>query len=100
MNMVEKILARASGRREVAPGAFGAGIGNNSHAAMVMPYGKAWFRVPAAQRIWLEGEYAAGVSARDAAQHLVGLIGEGGAVYKALEFAGPTIQVASVSDRL
>jgi 3-isopropylmalate/(R)-2-methylmalate dehydratase large subunit len=83
-----------------ALGAFGAGIGNNSHAAMVMPYGKAWFRVPAAQRIWLEGDYAAGVSARDAAQHLVGLIGEGGAVYKALEFAGPTILAASVSDRL
>jgi 3-isopropylmalate/(R)-2-methylmalate dehydratase large subunit len=83
-----------------ALGAFGAGIGNNSHAAMVMPYGKAWFRVPVAQRIWLEGEYAPGVSPRDAAQYLVGLIGEGGAVYKALEFAGPTIQAASVSDRL
>ncbi len=83
-----------------ALGAFGAGIGNNSHAAMVMPYGKAWFRVPAAQRIWVEGEYAPGVSARDAAQYLVGFIGEGGAVYKALEFAGPAIEAASVSDRI
>lgn len=83
-----------------ALGAFGAGIGNNSHAAMVMPYGKAWFRVPATQRVWLEGEYGTGVGPRDVAQYLVGLIGEGGAVYKALEFAGPVVVAASVSDRL
>jgi 3-isopropylmalate/(R)-2-methylmalate dehydratase large subunit len=81
-------------------GAFAAGIGNNVHAALVMPYGKAWFRVPATQQVWLEGAYGPGVGPRDAALHLVALIGEGGAVYKALEFAGPAIDAASVSDRL
>jgi homoaconitase/3-isopropylmalate dehydratase large subunit len=80
-------------------GCFAAGLGNNSHAGMVMPFGKAWFRVPETTRIELTGQHEKGVTPRDAALWLTGQIGEGGAVYRALHFAGPYIDELQVWDR-
>lgn len=80
-------------------GAFAAGLGNDSHAGMVLPYGKAWFRVPSTVRIELSGEPREGVTARDVALWLTGRIGEGGAVYKALQFAGPYVEGLDLFDR-
>ena len=75
-------------------GCFAAGLGNNSHAGMVMPFGKAWFRVPETTRIELTGQHEKAVTPRDAALWLTGQIGEGGAVYRALHFAGDYIDDA------
>jgi 3-isopropylmalate/(R)-2-methylmalate dehydratase large subunit len=80
-------------------GAFATGLGNYSHAALGMPFGKAWFRVPETVRIELRGETGPCVTARDVAQWLTGEIGEGGAIYRALELAGPYVEGLEVMDR-
>ncbi|MBO0682829.1 MAG: 3-isopropylmalate dehydratase large subunit [Candidatus Dormibacteraeota bacterium] len=80
-------------------GAFATGLGNYSHAALGMPYGKAWLRVPETVAVELSGDTAFGVTARDVAQHLISEIGEGGAIYQALEFRGPYVERLEVWDR-
>ena len=80
-------------------GCFAAGLGNNSHAGMVMPFGKAWFRVPGTIRIELSGHHKSGVTPRDAALWLTAQIGEGGAVYKALYFGGNYIKELDMWNR-
>jgi 3-isopropylmalate/(R)-2-methylmalate dehydratase large subunit len=82
-----------------AVGAFATGLGNNSHAGTVLPFGKAWFRVPDTALVRLEGANAPGVSARDVALWLVGAIGEGGARYLALEFGGEYVESLPFWDR-
>ena len=73
-------------------GCFACGLGNNSHAATVLPYGKAWFKVPETIKVNLTGKNKFGVFPRDVALWLTGKIGEGGAVYKALHFTGQYIK--------
>ena len=80
-------------------GCFAAGLGNNSHAATVMPFGKAWFMVPDTIKVEMTGKLKQGVFPRDAALWLTGQIGEGGAVYKALHFTGQFIKDLEVWDR-
>jgi homoaconitate hydratase family protein len=80
-------------------GCFAAGLGNNSHAATVMPFGKAWFRVPETIQIKLSGKQKHGVFPRDAALWLTGQIGEGGAVYKAIHYTGQFITDLEMWDR-
>jgi homoaconitase/3-isopropylmalate dehydratase large subunit len=63
-------------------------------------HSRAWFRVPQTIKVLLHGVLAKGVSPRDVAQHLVGLMGEDGAVYKTLEFTGPFIDALSIEDRM
>lgn len=82
-----------------ALGCFAAGLGNNSHAGTVMPFGKAWFKVPNTIQVNLTGQHKPGVFARDAALWLTGQIGEGGAVYKALHFTGSYIKNLEMWDR-
>jgi 3-isopropylmalate/(R)-2-methylmalate dehydratase large subunit len=82
-----------------ALGALGVALGNNSHAGTVLPYGKAWFRVPRTVRIELDGRPGDGASPRDAALWLVRRIGEGELNYAALEFAGPYIKELAFWDR-
>jgi 3-isopropylmalate/(R)-2-methylmalate dehydratase large subunit len=80
-------------------GALAVALGNDSHAGMVLPYGKAWFKVPETVRIELHGKTAAGTTARDVALWLVSQIGEGGLIYAALDFAGPYVKSLSFWDR-
>ncbi len=81
-------------------GCFATGAGNNSHAAMIMPYGKTWFRVPETILVKISGRHKEpAVSPRDVALWLTGKIGEGGAVYKALEYTGSYIKALDVWDR-
>ena len=82
-----------------ALGAFAAAVGNDCHAGMVFPHSKAWFRVPSTIRIELTGKLKQGTTARDVALWLTSQIGEGGAVYKALEFGGPFVDELSLFDR-
>lgn len=83
-----------------ALGVFSTGVGNNSMATLGYCHGKGWFRVPDTMQVFLHGELRAGVTPRDVAQYLEGLIGEDGAVYKAVEYAGPFIESLSMEERL
>lgn len=80
-------------------GALAVALGNDSHAGTVLPYGKAWFKVPETVRIELSGELREGTTARDVALWLVSQLGEGSLIYKAVEFAGPFIRGLSFWDR-
>ena len=82
-----------------ALGAFATGVGNNSMAALGFAHSKGWFKVPETIRIHLHGRAMKAVQPRDISQFLVGKIGEDGAIYKALEYAGPYIESLDVSDR-
>jgi 3-isopropylmalate/(R)-2-methylmalate dehydratase large subunit len=81
-------------------GLFSTGIGNNSMAGLGFRHGMGWFRVPETIQVVFQGRPGAGVTARDVSQFLVGHLGEDGAVYKAVEYAGPFIEALSVEDRL
>jgi 3-isopropylmalate/(R)-2-methylmalate dehydratase large subunit len=83
-----------------ALGAFATGVGNNSMAALGFPRGLGWFRVPETIRVVFHGQTQPGVMPRDISQYLVGHLGEDGAIYKALEYAGPYIEALPVEDRL
>jgi homoaconitate hydratase family protein len=80
-------------------GAFATGIGNNSMAALGFARGSGWFKVPETIKIHFHGRTMAGVEPRDISQYLVGHLGEDGAIYKAIEYAGPYIEEMDVSDR-
>ena len=82
-----------------ALGAFGTGVGNNSMAALGFARGKGWFKVPEAIRIHFHGTPMKAVQPRDISQYLVGKLGEDGAIYEALEYAGPYIEALDVNDR-
>jgi len=81
-------------------GLFATGVGNNSMAALGFAHGLGWFRIPETIQILFHGKTQPGVTARDISQYLVGYLGEDGAIYKALEYAGPYIESLSVEDRL
>ena len=83
-----------------ALGVFATGVGNNSMAALGFAHGLAWFRVPETICVLFHGQAQACVSARDVAQHLVGRLGEDGAVYQAVEYAGPYIGAMEIEDRM
>jgi 3-isopropylmalate/(R)-2-methylmalate dehydratase large subunit len=83
-----------------ALGAFATGVGNNSMAALGFARGLAWFRIPQTIQIVFHGKTQPCVTARDVSQYLVGYLGEDGAIYKALEYAGPYIETLPVEDRL
>lgn len=82
-----------------AVGAFAVALGNDSHAGTVLPYGKAWFKVPETVRIELSGTLRPGATARDVALWLVGQIGEGELNYAAVEYAGAFIDGLAFWDR-
>src|SRR5262249_33981729 len=51
-------------------------------------------------QVYLHGELRPGVTPRDVAQYLEGYLGEDGAVYKLVEYAGSFIQNLSMEDRM
>jgi 3-isopropylmalate/(R)-2-methylmalate dehydratase large subunit len=83
-----------------ALGLFATGVGNNSMAALGFGRSLAWFRVPETIKVVLHGKAPEGVTARDVAEYVVGHLGEQGAIYQAIEYAGPYIEASSVEDRI
>jgi 3-isopropylmalate/(R)-2-methylmalate dehydratase large subunit len=69
-------------------------------AGLGFRYGMGWFRVPETIQVVFHGTPGPCVTARDVSQFLVGHLGEDGAVYKAVEYAGPYIESLSIDDRL
>lgn len=81
-----------------ALGAFSTGVGSTDMAAG-MATGKAWFKVPSAQKFNLTGCPGKWVSGKDIILHIIGLIGVDGALYKSMEFTGDGIKNLSMDDR-
>ncbi len=81
-----------------ALGAFSTGVGSTDMAAG-MATGLNWFKVPSAIKVTITGHFQPFVSGKDVMLHLIGLIGVDGALYKSLEFTGPSICELSMDDR-
>ena len=82
-----------------ALGAFATGIGS-TEAAAVFATGKLWFKVPETQKYTIKGKLGKYVTGKDIILHIIGDIGVDGALYKAMEFCGDTIEDLDVADRL
>jgi 3-isopropylmalate/(R)-2-methylmalate dehydratase large subunit len=81
-----------------ALGAFATGMGSTDIAA-AMALGETWLRVPESLRFHYHGELGKWVGGKDLVLHTLGEIGVAGAIYKAMEFCGPTIEALPMSDR-
>ncbi len=82
-----------------ALGAFSTGVGSTDMAAG-MATSKAWFKVPAAIRVVLNGKLPPYCSGKDVILSLIGQIGVDGALYRSLEFVGEGVAALSMDDRL
>ena len=80
-------------------GAFATGIGS-TEAAAVMATGKIWFKIPEAIKINVTGKFKPNVTPKDLVLATTGKLGVDGAIYKSLEFTGPTIKEMTVSGRM
>ena len=78
---------------------FATGVGSSDLAAAMLT-GRIWLRVPETIRIEVTGTRAPGVSAKDIALALVGMVGSEGANYQAVEFAGSGVGQLTLDDRL
>lgn len=80
-------------------GAFATGIGSTEMAA-VFTTGKLWFRVPEVIKVDVTGKFQNLVTAKDLTLKVVGEIGADGAIYKGLEFSGPTMKEMTIDGRM
>jgi len=79
--------------------AFATGI-DRTESAGIWKRGETWFRVPESVRINLRGRLRRGVTAKDLALWIIGMIGSDGANYLSVEYHGDGINCLSVSDRM
>jgi 3-isopropylmalate/(R)-2-methylmalate dehydratase large subunit len=81
-----------------ALGAFATGVGSTDIAA-AMATGEIWMRVPETMKISYSGALLPWVGAKDLILYTIGKIGVSGALYKAIEFCGDTIDELSLAGR-
>lgn len=82
-----------------ALGAFSTGVGSTDLAA-VFATGECWLKVPESMKFIFFGRLKKWVSGKDLILHTIGDIGVDGALYKAMEFCGETIEDLIMDDRL
>jgi len=82
-----------------ALGAFATGIGSTEMAA-VFATGELWLRVPSTIRIRAMGSFQTFITPKDLILRIIGQVGADGAIYKAIEYTGSTIDKMSISGRL
>ena len=82
-----------------ALGAFATGIGSTDLAASIAT-GELWFKVPHSIKFQLDGKLQKGVYSKDIILNIIKDIGVDGALYKAMEFKGPTIDSLSIEARM
>ena len=80
-------------------GAFSTGIGSTDLAAAIAT-GELWFKVPASMKFVLKGDLPDGVYSKDVILEVIRRIGTDGALYHAMEFAGPALEQMSAEDRM
>jgi len=81
-----------------ALGAFATGMGSTD-IAVAMATGRTWLRVPETIRVVYRGRLRPWVGGKDLILYTIGRIGVSGALYKAIEFAGPVIDHLSMDGR-
>ena len=81
-----------------ALGAFSTGMGSTD-LAYAMITGKNWFKVPESIKVVFSGKPAKHIYGKDLILEVIRQIGVDGALYKALEFTGDTIEYLSMDDR-
>jgi len=82
-----------------ALGCLATGMGSTDIAA-AMATGEIWMKVPATRRMVYNGERRPWVTGKDMILNTIGRIGVDGALYMALEFAGPAVASLSMEGRL
>ena len=82
-----------------ALGAFSTGGGSTDLAAAMIT-GELWFKVPETMKFIYNGELNPWVGGKDLILYTIGDIGVDGALYKAMEFSGPTIEKLEMAGRL
>jgi 3-isopropylmalate/(R)-2-methylmalate dehydratase large subunit len=82
-----------------ALGAFATGVGSTDVAA-AMATGECWFKVPESMKFIYYGKLNPWVGGKDLILHTIGDIGVDGALYRAMEFQGETIQRLPMAGRL
>ncbi len=80
-------------------GTFATGIGATEMAG-VWTEGSLWFKVPHTIRISVRGELHPWISAKDLILWIIGRLGADGAGYRAVEFAGETIEGMTIASRM
>jgi 3-isopropylmalate/(R)-2-methylmalate dehydratase large subunit len=78
---------------------FGTGVGSSDLAAAML-MGETWLLVPKTIKVDLVGQPKPGISSKDIALALVGIIRAEGATYQALEFHGSALKHITVSGRM
>jgi 3-isopropylmalate/(R)-2-methylmalate dehydratase large subunit len=81
-----------------ALGAFSTGVGSTDLAAAFIT-GTAWFRVPESIKFIFTGKRGKWVYGKDLILYTIGQIGVDGALYRAMEFTGSTIEALPMADR-
>jgi 3-isopropylmalate/(R)-2-methylmalate dehydratase large subunit len=79
--------------------AFSTGIGSTDAAAAIAT-GQLWFKVPASMKFVLNGSLGPGVYSKDVILAVIARIGVDGALYRAMEFVGPTLAEMSMEARM
>ena len=79
--------------------AFSTGIGSTDVAAAIAT-GQLWFKVPASMKFVLNGSLGHGVYSKDVILAVIARIGTDGALYRAMEFVGPTLAEMSSEARM
>ncbi len=80
-------------------GQFATGIGNTD-AGFIMGTGKLLIKVPATMRFIFEGEMPEYLLAKDLILQVIGDISVSGATYRAMEFAGTTVEQMTMEERM
>eukprot|EP00850_Spirogloea_muscicola_P019499 SM000192S04894 [mRNA] locus=s192:31043:36016:+ [translate_table: standard] len=80
-------------------GQFATGIGNTD-AGFIMGTGKLLIKVPATMRFVLDGEMPPWLLAKDLILQIIGEISVSGGTYRAMEFAGTTVESMTMEDRM
>jgi 3-isopropylmalate/(R)-2-methylmalate dehydratase large subunit len=80
-------------------GAFATGVGSTD-LAVAMLTGELWFKVPESMKLVYQGKLQKWVNGKDLLLYTIGDIGVDGALYRAIEFRGETIEELPMSGRL